>query len=260
MFGKSYGSIAYAGSRLRGAGKITTIFRSGRAKWVRVSAAQAFIPAREAIVAALGTGPKTVPALAQETGKGISTVKSALHRHLLSDGTVTRSQFEIYALAGAEPPYVSKSDAIVAALQKNGPMSFRELVREISITPRSLPQFLEVLRAKHKIIRTARGIYALPGTAPPFVPTSDAIVTALTKRRMKLGALIEKVQKLANAKRARGTIRTVLARLQKEGIVTQDRQWGEYRLARVPLAAVRNTRNSVHRQRNAPRTRTSTVQ
>ena len=95
MFGKSYGSIAYAGSRLRGAGKITTIFRSGRAKWVRVSAAQAFIPAREAIVAALGTGPKTVPALAQETGKGISTVKSALHRHLLSDGTVTRSQFGI---------------------------------------------------------------------------------------------------------------------------------------------------------------------
>jgi lambda repressor-like predicted transcriptional regulator len=248
MFGKPYGAIAYVGSRLRTDGQITTVYRGAQGMWARASAAPRFVPARDAIIAALNTGPQTVPALARATGKGTSTVKSALHRHLLPNGTVTRTQHGTYALAGTQPQYVSRNDAIIGALKRNGPMSFQDLIREIGITPMSLPQYLEVLRAKGKIIRTARGIYALPGSAPVFVPTSDAIIAALTKKPMKLGALIEHARKLANADKARGTIRSVLARLQRDGVVIQARKWGEYRLVRASRGAVRKSPAKSNRQ------------
>ena len=71
--------------------------------WARASTAPLFIPARDAIVAALEKGPMTVPALARDIGKGTSTVKCALHRHLLPNGTVIRTEYGIYALAGTQP-------------------------------------------------------------------------------------------------------------------------------------------------------------
>jgi hypothetical protein len=46
----------------------------------------------------------TKPALARDTGKGTSTVKSALH-HLLANGTVIRTKFDTFALAGTAPPF-----------------------------------------------------------------------------------------------------------------------------------------------------------
>jgi hypothetical protein len=82
------------------------------------STAPIFIPARDAILVALNKGPMTIPALARDTGKGTSTVKSALHGHLLPNGKVMRTKLGTYALAGTEPRYVAKSEAIVAALKK----------------------------------------------------------------------------------------------------------------------------------------------
>jgi predicted transcriptional regulator len=230
MFRKPDGAISSAGRRLRNEGKITTIWCGRQFMWARTSpTAPSFIPARDAIVEALKKGPMTIPALARDIGKGTSTVKCALHRHLLANGTVIRTKFGVYALAGTEPSYVSRGQAIVAALKK-GPMSFQALAREINSPPSSLPQFLEPLLAKGTVIRTKRGIYALPGSAPVYVPTCDAIISALTKRTMKLGPLIQHVNKSTKSTRSRSTIRTVLARLKKQGTVKQDRPGGEYRL------------------------------
>jgi lambda repressor-like predicted transcriptional regulator len=212
LFGKTYGAISSVGRRLRNAGQIQTIWRGDEWMWARAGAAPLFVPARDAIVAALKKRPMSVPTLAQEIGKGTSTVKSALHRHLLPNGTVIRTRFGAYALAGTAPRYVSKGDAIVAAL-KNGPMTFQALAREIGGPPSSLPQFFEPLLAKGKVIRTGRGIYALPRSAPVFVPTSDAIIFALSKKPMKLGPLVQDVRK--KVARSRSSIRTVLCRLKK---------------------------------------------
>jgi predicted transcriptional regulator len=227
MFRKPYGAISSVGLRLRNEGKITTIWCGSEFMWARTSpTAPSFIPARDAIVEALKKGPMTIPALARDIGKGTSTVKCVLHRHLLANGTVIRTKFGVYALAGTEPSYVSRGQAIAAALKK-GPMSFQALAREINNPPSSLPQFLEPLLAKGTVIRTKRGIYALPGSAPVYVPTCDAIISALTKKTMKLGPLVQHVNKSTKSTRSRSTIRTVLARLKKQGTVKQDRRWGE---------------------------------
>ena len=187
----------------------------------------------------------TIPALARDTGKGRSTVKSAL-QHLLANGTVIRTKLGTYALAGTLPAYVSKGDAIAAVLKK-GPMTFQALARETRTTPLSLPQFLERLLAKGKVIRTSRGIYALPGSARAYVPTCDAIISTLTKKPMKLGSLIQHVTTLTKSTRSRSAMRTVLSRLVKEGTVEQDRRGGEYRLA-PSVRAVRR-RDSTAQQR-----------
>jgi predicted transcriptional regulator len=246
MFGKSYGAISSVGLRLRNEGKIRTIWRRGQFMWARASTAPRFIPARDAIVEALRKGPMTIPALARDIGKGTSTVKSALHRHLLANGTVIRTKFGTYALAGTEPPYVSKGDTIVAALE-NGPITFQALAQEIRSPPSSLPQFLDPLLAKGTVIRTKRGIYALPGSAPVYVPTCDAIISALTKKTMKLGPLVQHVNKSTKSTRSRSTIRAVLARLKKQGTVKQDRRGGEYRLVRR-VRAVRGRESTARRK------------
>jgi lambda repressor-like predicted transcriptional regulator len=231
MFGKTIGSISSVGRRLRNDGLITSIWDEDQFKWARVSTTPRFVCARDAIVAALKKGPMTIPALARDTGKGTPTVKSALHRHLLVNGTVIRTKHGIYALVGSEQPYVSKADAIVAALE-NGPMANRELARETGTSPSSLPQFLDLLRAKGKIIRIKRGVYALPGSARVYVPTCDAIIASLTKKALKLGPLVQHVNKSTKIARTQSSIRTVLARLKKEGTIKQERPGGEYCLAR----------------------------
>jgi hypothetical protein len=231
MFGLSYGAISSVGLRLRNAGQIQTIWRNGRFMWARASTAPVFIPARDAIVAALKKGRMTIPALARDIGKGTSTVKSALHRHLLPNDTVICTKFGVYALAGTEPPYVSKCDAIVAALKK-GQMNVPTLARVTCTTPSSLYQFIDLLLENGRVIRTKRGTFALAGTAPVYVPTCDAIISALTKKTMKLGPLVQHVNRSTKSTRSRGTIRTVLSRLISQGTVKQDRWGGEYRLAR----------------------------
>jgi DNA-binding IclR family transcriptional regulator len=251
MFARPYGAISSVGLRLRNEGKIESIWRDGRFMWTRASTAPLFIPAREAIVAALKEGPMSVPELAQRTGKGASTVKSALHRHLLPNGEVIRTKFGTYALAGTAPQYVSKGDGIVAAL-KNGPMTFQSLAREIGCPPSSLPQFLEPLLAKGRVIRTGHGIYGLPGSAPAFVATSDAIITALSREAMTLGPLVRRINKSTNSSRSPGTVTAVLRRLKKEGAVRQDRRGGAYRL--VPrLRTGRGAYNGARRKAARPK-------
>jgi hypothetical protein len=230
MFRKSHVVISNVGLRLRNEGKITGIWRGGQFMWAHASTAPRFIPARDAILEALKKGPMTIPALARDTGKGTSTVKCALHRHLLANGTVIRTKLGTYALAGNAPRYVSIGDAIVAAL-KNGPMTYQALAGEVS-TPSSIPQFLGFLLAKGKIIRTKRGVYALPGTAPVYVPTYVAIISALRKKAMKFGPLVKHVNKSTASTRSRRTIRDVLNGLRKQGTVEQERRYGEYRLVR----------------------------
>jgi hypothetical protein len=231
MFRKTDGAISSVGLRLRNEGQITSIWRGGQFMWARASTVPRFIPARDAIVAALKEGPMNVPGLAQKTGKGTSTVKSALHRHLLPNGEVIRTKFGIYALPGTQPPYISKCDAIIAALKK-GPMTVRTLARVTCTTLSSLYQFIDLLLANGRIIRTKRGTYALAGTAPVFVTTRGAIIRALSKRAMRLGPLVQHINKSTNISRSRGTVTAVLAYLKKEDTVKQDRWGGEYRLAR----------------------------
>jgi predicted transcriptional regulator len=240
MFGKTIGAISSVGLRLRHEGVITSIWRDGQFMWARRSTESLFIAARDAIVEALKKAPMTVPALARETGKGIPTIKSALHRHLLPSRTVIRTKLGVYALAGREPPYVSRGDAIVAALKK-GPMSFQAIAQEINNPPSSVPQFLEPLLDKGTVVRIERGIYALRGRAPAYVPTCDAIVSTLTKKPMKLGPLVQHVTKSTKGTRSRSSIRTVLSRLTKQGIVEQEQKYGKYRLVRRVRAGRRGS-------------------
>ena len=109
--------------------------------WVRASTEQRFVPAREAIVTALKNGPMSVPKLAQKTGEAQSTIKCAFHRHLLPKGEIIRTKFGTYALAGAAPIYVSKRDAIIAAL-KEGPVTIQTLAQVTCTIPTSLYQFM----------------------------------------------------------------------------------------------------------------------
>jgi len=247
MFKKTDGAISSVGTRLRNEGKITTIWCGEQFMWARVSPTlPSFIPARDAIVEALKKGPMTIPALARATGKGVSTVKSALHWHLLPNRKVIRTKFGTYALHGAEP-YISKRDAIIAAL-KEGPMTIRTLAQVTCTTPTSLYQFIDPLLANGKIIRTKRGTYALARTAPVFVTTCDAIMRSLSKRAMRLGPLVKHINKSLNISRSRGTITTVLRRLKREGAIKQDRSGGEYRLARRVRLARRGQGQSARRK------------
>jgi predicted transcriptional regulator len=150
----------------------------------------------------------------------------------LPNGIVIRAiKRGTFALAGTQPPYISKCDAIIAALEK-GLMTVPTLAQVTCTTPSSLYQFIDLLLANGRVIRTKRGTLALAGTAPVYVPTCDAIISALTKKTMKLGTLVQRVNRSTKSTRSRGTITTVLSRLIKQGTVQQDRRGGEYRLAR----------------------------
>jgi hypothetical protein len=229
MFGKTSGAISSVGLRLRNEDKIRSIWRGDQFMWARASTEPRFIPACEAIVAALKNGPMSVPKLAQTTGKARSTVKCALHGHLLQS-EIIRTKFGTYALAGMEPVYISKRDAIIAAL-KEGQATLQMLAQVACTTPTSLYQFINPLIAQGKIIRTKRGTYALARSAPVFVKTCDSIIKALNKKAMRLGPLLQHINRSTNISRSRGTVTTVLGRLKREGKVKQDRWGGEYRLA-----------------------------
>jgi predicted transcriptional regulator len=197
--------------------------------WARTDMAVDFFPARDAILDALKQGPMTLPMLVRKTDKKMRSIKSELHLHLVPKGKVIRTRYGVYALPGTAPQYVSNKDAIIAAL-KNGPMTRQALASEVGSTPLLLQQFIDSLLAKGTIIRTKRGVYALPGTAPVYVTTSDAIVSALTKNPMKMDALVRHVN------RSRAMIHRVLLRLKEQGTVKQDRRGGEYRLVRRACA------------------------
>jgi hypothetical protein len=95
----------------------------------------------------------------------------------------------------------------------------------LGFSTQGTPSFLQTLEAWPCV-------YALPGSAPAYVPTSEAIVSALIKKAMKLGPLVQHVNKSTKSARSRGTITAVLSRLVKEGTVKQQQRYGPYRLVR----------------------------
>ena len=105
-------------------------------------------------------------------------------------------------------------------------------MQKTGIKPQSLPQYLEVLHAKRKIIRVRRGMYALRGRAQEYVPTSDLIVEALAKKPLKRGELERAVNKMTGTIRSRGAIGNVLNGLIRQGKVEQEKPYGAYRLLR----------------------------
>jgi hypothetical protein len=121
-------------------------------------------------------------------------------------------------------------------------MPRQALASEVGSTPLLLQQFIENLLAKGTIIRTKRGVYALPGTAPVYIPTSDAIISALTKKAMKIESMVRHVNKATMSASPRAMIYRVLLRLKKQGAVKQDRWGGEYRLVRHVRPARRGER------------------
>jgi predicted transcriptional regulator len=224
-FGRTYNAILSVGQHLRDAGLIETVSVGGRFMLARVGTAPSFVVARDAIVTTLKEGPMSVPELAKKTGKSEVTITKALQSYLLPNNEVMRTKRGIYALPGTEPSYVSKSEAIVAALKK-GPMSISALCQTTSTALGAIYQFIRPLLANRKVIRTKRGVYALPGAAPVFVTTDDVIIRALRKRPMRLPALAQHINKPPT------TVLSALARLKTAGTVKHDGWGAEYRLAR----------------------------
>ena len=234
-FGRSLHAIRSVGQQLRHAGLIKTVWYGDRSMWARTDMAVDFFPMRNAILYALKQGPMTLPMLVRKTDKKMGSIKSELHLHLVSKGEVIRTRYGVYALPGTAPQYVSNKDAICAAL-KNGPMTRQALASEVGSTPLLLQQFIDSLLAKGTIIRTKRGVYALAGTAPVYVTTSDAIMSGLTKKPMKMDALVRHVNRLTKSASPQAMIHSVLLRLKEHGTVKQDRRGGEYRLVRRACA------------------------
>jgi hypothetical protein len=227
----SHHALKSVGQQLRRAGQIKTVCVGGQSMWARADMAHLFPSVRDAIVQALKEQAMTIPTLVQKTGMKIGSIKSALHLDLVPNGEVIRTKYGVYALPDMAPKYVSKKDAIMAALE-NGDMARQALASAVGSTPSLLQQFIDSLLADEKIIRTKRGHYALPGAAPVYVSTSDAIISALTKKAMKIEPLLRHVNKLTRNTNSRSMIYRVLLRLKKRGWVKQDRWGGEYRLVR----------------------------
>ena len=64
---------------------------------------------------------------------------------------------------------------------------------------------------------------------------------------MKLGLLVQHVNKSTRSARSRSTIRDVLSRLKKQGTVKQEQRYGEYRLA-GRVRAVRGRESTARRK------------
>ena len=238
-FRRTSNAILAVGQHLRDAGLIETVSVSGRFMLARVGTAPSFVVARDAIVTSLKEGPMSVPELAKKTGKSKVTIFLALQSRLLPNKVVIRTKRGVYALPGIERPYIRKYDAIIAALSE-GPMTLSELTHATWTPYGSLHQFIRPLLAKRSVIRTKRGVYALPGAAPVFVTTDDVIIRALRKRPMKLRTLAEHINKPPT------TILSALARLKTAGKIKPHKWGAEYHLARqVPRSS-----STQYRRRN----------
>ncbi len=229
---RTLSAISTIGTRLKRTGQIKSLVRGGQFLWARSDyPAPEFVLAPAAIVEALRTGPKKVAALVQETGKARSTVETALRRHLLPNHEVIRIKFGTYALPGTRPPYIFKRDVILPALE-TGPMKVAALAQATGSPLSTVYQALRPLLSQGKVTCIKRGIYALPETAPVYITTSCLIISALTRQPMKLGPLMQYINRRTNIVRSRATVTRVLSYLKKKGTIKQSQMGGEYRLAR----------------------------
>jgi DNA-binding transcriptional ArsR family regulator len=241
MFRRTLSAISTIGTRLKRTGQIKSIVRDGQFLWARGDyPAPDLVLARAAIVEALQKGPMNVSALMQETGKARSTVETALRRHLLPNHDVIRIKFGTYALPGAHPPYIFKRDVVLPALETR-PMKAAALAQATGSPLSSVYQALRPLLKQGKVICIKRGIYALPGTAPVYIATSCLIINALTRQPMKLGPLMQYINRRTNTGRSRDTVTRILSYLKEKGTIKHSHMGGEYRLARRAGAMVRRS-------------------
>ena len=105
-------------------------------------------------------------------------------------------------------------------------MTFSDLCQSTSTALDAIYQYIRPLLADRRIIRSERGVYALPGVAAVFVTTDHAIIRALRRRPMRLPALARHIKKPPT------TVLSGLARLKKAGTVKHGGWGAEYRLAR----------------------------
>jgi DNA-binding transcriptional ArsR family regulator len=247
MFQRSLSAISTIGTRLKETGQIKSIVRGGRFLWARRDyPAQDFVLARAAIVEALQKGPMNVLALVQETGKARSTIETALRRHLLPNHQVIRIKFGTYALPGTHPPYIFKRDVILPALETR-PMTVAALAQATGSPLSTVYQALGPLLNQGKVICVKRGLYALRGTAPVYITTRGLIISALTRQPMKLGPLMQYINRRTNIGRSRDTVSRILFYLKRKGMIKQNQMGGEYRLAR--RAAAGEERHSTGRRK-----------
>jgi predicted transcriptional regulator len=248
-FGRTINAILSVAQHLRDGGLIETVSVGGRFILARVGTAPSFVVARDAIVTTLKEGPMSVPDLAKKTGKSEVTITHALQSCLLPNKLIIRTKRGVYALPGIEQPYIRKCDAIVAALAE-GPLTLTKLTHAACTPYGSLQQFIRQLLDKRKIIRTKRGVYALPGAAPAFVTTDEVIIRALRKRPMRLPVLAQHINKPST------TVLSALVRLKTAGTVKHDGWGADYRLARqVPRTRRTRRASRPKRRRGAPRRR-----
>jgi DNA-binding IclR family transcriptional regulator len=96
----------------------------------------------------------------------------------------------MWARVGTAPAFVLARDAIVAALEE-GPMNVPELAKKTGKAKVSITKALqEHLLPDRKVIRTKRGVYALPGAAP-YIPKRDAIIGALKSGLKTVSELVQ---------------------------------------------------------------------
>jgi predicted transcriptional regulator len=225
---QTYAAISTTGNRLRKDGLVKSFYRNGGGPlWALADVAPASVRARDAIPAALQDGPMTVPELANKTGKAEATIKFHLHERLLPEKIVIRTKLGVYALPDTAPEYVSKRDMILAALKKEkGPILNSTLSQETGIPPNSLRTFLAHMRDEGTVIRSGRAAHALPGAAPEYVTTDDAVIMALRAKPMKYRSIIK------HTARSRPAVALCLGRLKKKALVKQERRAEDYRLTR----------------------------
>ena len=175
-----------------------------------------------------------------------SSIETALRRHLLPNHQVIRIKFGSYALPGTHPPYIFKRDVILPALETR-PMTVAALAQATGSPLSTVYQALGPLLNQGKVICIKHGIYALRGTAPVYVTTRGLIISALTRQPMKLGPLMQYINRRTNIGRSRDTVSKILFYLERKGMIKQNQMGGEYRLAR--RAAAGEERRSTARRK-----------
>jgi hypothetical protein len=107
---------------------------------------------------------------------------------LIADGKVLRGN-RTYALAGTQTAFVPTRDAIVAALTNGADKSSRQIAEEIRREIWSVQrQLRHHLVPEGVVIFTRRDRFTLAGSRPAYVPTRNAIIKVLRRRKEVLFA------------------------------------------------------------------------
>jgi DNA-binding IclR family transcriptional regulator len=118
-------------------------------------------------------------------------------------------------------------------------MSVAELVQETGGALSTVYQLLNQLLNNDEVILSGHGRYALHGAAPVYVPTTDAIISTLGKKPMKLDPLVQYINKQTNFGCSRATVARILVYLKEKGLV---KRGGRQEAAKYSLTQAGRTR------------------